>query len=266
MSWHLTNPFPQRAMQAGGFRTGGQANPAGGCRGQAAAASGARRAEAPMPALAGARTRTLHSDCCGSMERGKWWVSEHSRSCSSADGSTRAWLTSTTSRRPSLRWLARFITTYRAWMLRALTFPWAATRASPHSRSSRTKTLSLSFKTSPLMLAATLRPGRDAATENYPNPNVMHVTAKRLIVAESRSSAGNCLRSPQATSRLAAHRRWSTARRTEPAETRVRRAQCVGSGRRTCRLVSTGSRLSWDPGGAELARGPGLEAGLAVPG
>jgi hypothetical protein len=141
MSRRLTSPFPQRALQAGGFRTGGQANPAvdrliqqrgrwcvppSGSVHQAAAASGARREETPLPALAGARTRTLHSDCCGSMERGKWWVSEHSRSCSSADGSTCAWLTSTTSRRPSLRWLARFITTYRAWMLRAVTFPWAA--------------------------------------------------------------------------------------------------------------------------------------------
>lgn len=52
-------------------------------------------------------------------------------------------------------------------------------------------------KTSPLMLAATLRPGRDAATENYPNPNVMHVTAKRLNVAESQSSTGNSQKAPK---------------------------------------------------------------------
>src|SRR5687767_12579065 len=86
------------------------------------------------------------------------------------------------------------------------------------------------------MLAATLRPGRDAATENYPNPNVMHVTVKRLNVAESRSFKGDRPRSPQATSRLRPgavgaplEHRWSTVRRTEPAETRFRRAQCLGS-------------------------------------
>ena len=41
------------------------------------------------------------------------------------------------------------------------------------------------------MLAATLRPGRDAATENYPNPNVMHVTVKRLNVAKTGPPWGN---------------------------------------------------------------------------